>query len=55
MGKPMKVWNVMTDTSCGVEALYPGGACVNVCSSNLSGRDDVSHFMEKVKDVCVST
>lgn len=45
MGKPMKLWNVMTDTSCGEEALHPGVACMSVCCSNLFGRD-VSHFME---------
>lgn len=52
MGK--KVWNVMTDSSCGEDALHPGGACVSVCCSNLSGRDDVSHVGGKVKDGCVS-
>lgn len=33
-----KVWNEMTDSSCGEEALDPGGACMSVCWSNLSGR-----------------
>lgn len=32
-----KVWNEMTDSSCGEEALDPGGARVSVCCSNLSG------------------
>lgn len=33
-----KVWNEMTDSSCGEEALDPGGACMSVCCSNLSGK-----------------
>lgn len=46
--------HVMTDTSCGEEALHPRGACGSVCCCNLSGRDGVSHAEGKVKDVCVS-
>lgn len=43
----------MTDTSCGEKALHPGGACASVCCCNLSGREDVSHVMRKVRDVCI--
>lgn len=38
-----RMLHVMTDTSCGEEALHPRGARVSVCCCNLSGREDVSH------------
>lgn len=57
MGKLKKKWgmqHVMTDTSCGEEALHPRAACVRMCCCNLSGWDDVSHVEGKMTDVCVS-